>query len=157
MRRQIDVRRELVGVPAQERVAGIGVDRTQGVVVHRQGQFVQHLMTGQGGVVGFQIQLEVILQAEGAEEVQTSGGVRVVLVLGRFLRLRFDVELPGEPDRLLVIDSHVQEAGEMFQLPLHVGVQKRLRVPRTMICRQCLRRSDRPMPRSVCAISSRKN
>ena len=43
-------------------------------------------------------------------------------MLGRFLRLRLDVELAFEADLLGVVDRHVQEPGEVVELALHVGV-----------------------------------
>ncbi len=58
------------------------------------------------------------------QEIQAGGGVRVVLVLGRLLGLRLDVERPVEADLLLVIDGHVEEAAEVVELALHVGVEE---------------------------------
>ena len=57
-----------------------------------------------------------------AQEVEAGGRVGIVLVLGRLLRLGLDVELALEADLLGVIDGHVQEAGQVIQLALHVGV-----------------------------------
>ena len=62
------------------------------------------------------------MQVVLAEEVEAGGGVGVVLVLGRLLRLRLDVELAVEADLLGVIDGHVQEPGQVIELALHVGV-----------------------------------
>ena len=81
-------------------------------------------MTGQGGVVGFEVELEVGEQVVGPQEVQAGGGVGVVLVLGRFLGLGLDVERAGEADLFLVIDRHVEEPGEVVELALHVGVEQ---------------------------------
>ena len=39
---QVDVGRELVGVPAEERVAGVGVDRAEGAGVDGDSQLVHH-------------------------------------------------------------------------------------------------------------------
>ncbi len=50
------------------------------------------------------------------------GGVEVVLVGGRLLRLRLDEELAGEADLLLVIDGQVEELGQVVELALQVGV-----------------------------------
>ena len=76
-----------------------------------------HGVAGERGVIGFEVQFEVFEQIVFAEEVQAGGGVGIVLVLGRFFRLRLDVELALEADLLLVIDRHVQERGQMIQLP----------------------------------------
>ena len=88
-------------------------------------QLVHHLVTGQGGVIGLEVELEVRHQVVGPQEVEAGRGVRVVLVLGRLLRLGLDVEGAGEADLLLVIHGHVEEAGHVVELPLHVGVQER--------------------------------
>ena len=60
-----------------------------------------------------------------AQEVQAGSGIRIVLVSGGLTRLRLDVELAGEADLLLVIHSHVQQAGKVIDLTLHVGVPER--------------------------------
>ena len=85
-------------------------------------------MSGQGGVVRLNVQLEVIDQSVGPQKVQTSGRIRIILVGGRFFRFGLNVKLPLETDLLFVVDSHVQEGGEVIQLALHVGVQQR-RIP----------------------------
>ena len=126
LRGQVDVGGELVGVPAQEQVAGVGVDRAQEALVAGVFQLVLHGVAGQRGVVGLDVQLEVVGQAVGAEEVDAGGGVEIVLVLGRLLGLGLDVELAGEADLLGVIDGHVHEAGQVVQLALHVGVPEGL-------------------------------
>ena len=80
-------------------------------------------VTRQSRVVGFDVHLDVVFQAVGAEEVDARGGVEVVLMLGRFLRFRFKVELTRESDFFGVIDSHVHKGCQMIQLALHVGVE----------------------------------
>ena len=59
-------------------------------------------------------------------KIQGGGSVGIVLVFHRFGGLRFDKELPCEPDPLLVVDDHMQEPGHLFLFVLQVGVQKRL-------------------------------
>ena len=97
LRGQVDVGGELVGVPAQQVVAGVGVDRAQGARADGDLQLVHHRVAGQRGVVGLDVQLEVRQQVVGPQEVQAGGGVGVVLVLGRLLGLGLDVELPVKP------------------------------------------------------------
>ena len=121
---EVDVRRELVGVPAEQLVAGVGVDRAQRACRAGDFQFVLHRVAGERGVVGLEVQLEVRQQVVFAQEVEAGRGVGVVLVLGRLLRLRLDVELALEADLLLVLDGHVQELREVIELALHVGVQQ---------------------------------
>jgi hypothetical protein len=67
-------------------------------------------VAGEGGVVGLDVELEVLFEAVGAEEGDAAGDVEVVLVLGRLLRLGLDEELALEADALGVIHGHVQEA-----------------------------------------------
>ena len=62
------------------------------------------------------------MQVVLAQEVEAGRRVGIVLMLGRLLRLRLDVELAREADLLGVVDGHVQEAGEVLELALHVGV-----------------------------------
>ena len=75
-------------------------------------------------MVGFKVQLEVVCQFVLPKEIQAGCGVGIVLVLGRFHRLGFDVELTLETDLFLVIDSHVQEGAEVIQFTLDVGIPK---------------------------------
>ena len=89
---------ELVGVPAQEQVAHVGVDAAQPAVRRGHGQVVLKGVPGQGGVVGLDVELEVVLQAVGLEKAQDRGRVKVVLVLGRLLGLGLDQKLAGEAD-----------------------------------------------------------
>ena len=122
----LDVGVELVGIPAQQQVAGIGVDRTEHLVGGGQLDFVLEGVAGQGGVVGLDVELEVPVQLVGLEEGDAAGHVEVVLMLGRLLRLGLDQELAGEPDRLGVVDRHVQEGRQVIELPLQVGVEQGL-------------------------------
>ena len=68
------------------------------------------------------LSLRCVEQIVLAEEVEAGGGVGIVLMLGRLFRLGLDVELAGEADLLGVVDGHVEEAGEVLELALHVGV-----------------------------------
>ena len=88
-------------------------------------QFVLHGVAGERGVVGLEVQLEMLEQIVLAQEIQARGGVGIVLVLGRLLRLGLDVELALEADLLLVVHRHVQERAEVVHLALQVGVQQR--------------------------------
>ena len=62
----------------------------------------------------------------GLEHPVDRADVEIVLVLGRLLRLRLDQDRALEADLLLVLDDHRQEAAELRQLALHVGVEERL-------------------------------
>jgi len=60
------------------------------------------------------------------EEAVHGGGVEVVLVLGRLERLRLDQDGTGEADPVLVLDHQAQEAAEIVQFALQIGVLERL-------------------------------
>ena len=122
--REIDIGGELVGIPAEQVIAGVGVDRAECAGVDGDLELVHHLVAGEGGVIGFEVELEVGEEVVGPQEVEAGGGVGVVLVLGRFLGLGLDIERAGEADLFLVIDGHVQEPGEVVELAFHVGVEQ---------------------------------
>ena len=124
VRREVEVGRELVGVPAEERVAAVGVDGTEGVGAHRDFHLVLHRVAGERGVVGLEVQFEVLQQAVFTEEVEAGGRVGIVLVGRGFARLGLDEELTLEADLLRVVDGEVQERGEVVELTLHVGVDE---------------------------------
>ena len=121
---EINVGGELVGVPAEENVAGVGVDRAEGVGGGGDFHFVLHGVAGEGGVVRLEVQFEMLEQAKFAEEIQAGGGVRIVLVLGGFLGLGLDVEGAFEADGFFVRDSHVKEFGEMLDFAFEIGVEQ---------------------------------
>ena len=84
-----------------------------------------HRVTGERGVVGFEVQLEVLQQAVFTEEVEAGSRIGVVLVGRGFARLRLDQELALEADLLCVVDSEMEERGEVVEFALHVGVNQR--------------------------------
>ena len=106
---QVDIGGELVGIPAQQVITGIGVDRAECAGVDGDFELVHHLVAGERRVIGFEIELEVGQEVISAQEVEASGGVGIILVLGRFLGLGLDVEGALEADLLLVVDRHVQK------------------------------------------------
>ena len=79
-------------------------------------------VAGQVGVVAFQVQLEDVGQVVVAQELDGGGGIEVVLVQRRLLRLRFDQELGLKADFLGVVGAHVEELGDVVGLALHLGV-----------------------------------
>ncbi len=122
LRRQVDVRRELVRVPPYQLITRIRVDGTEGVGGHGDFEFVHHGVTGESGVVGLDIELQLTHEIVLAEEVQTGRRVRVILVRRGFAWLRLDEEIAGEADLFLVGDSHFQERGKMVQFTRDIGI-----------------------------------
>ena len=92
---------------------------TRGVI-----KFVLERVSGQRGVVGFNVQFEMVNQTVLQQERMARLGVVVVLVSGRLTGLGLDVELPFESQSLLVLHRQVQQPREVFPLPAHVGVQQ---------------------------------
>lgn len=121
---EVEVGRELVGVPADEFVALVGIDGAEGIGSDGDGHFVQHGVTSEGGVVGLKIELEVTHEAVFAEEIQARSGIGIVLVRGRFAWFWLDVELTFEADFFRVIDSHVQQCCKVIEFAFHVGVEQ---------------------------------
>ena len=122
LRREIEIGRELVGVPAEQHVPRVGVDAAEGALDRGVDQFVHHRVAGEGRVVGLDVEFDVLLESVLADEIEAGRRVEVVLVFGRLFGLGLEQELPLEADRLGEIDRHVHEAGQVIELALHVGV-----------------------------------
>ena len=81
-------------------------------------------MARQRGVIGLQVELEMVDEIIFAQEIQASRGIGIVLMFGRLLRLRLDIQLAFEANLPLVINRHVQKRRQMVHLPLQLGVQQ---------------------------------
>ena len=91
-----EVVRELIGVPAQQRVAAVHVDAAEEPVGQGVGHFVLEGVARQGGVVVLDVEAEVVVaRAVALQECVDRGGVVVVLVLGRLARLGLDEQRPA--------------------------------------------------------------
>ena len=121
---EVKVGGELVGVPADELVALVGIDGAEGIGGDGNSHFMKHGMTGEGGVVCLQVELEVPHEAVFAEEIQARSGIRIVLVSGRFAWFWFDVELTFEANFFRVVDGHVQQCRKVIELTFHVGIEQ---------------------------------
>ena len=119
-----DIRVELVRVPAEQQVAGVRVNGAEGAGRDRNLDFVLESMAGESRVIGLDVELEVFLEAVGAEEGDAAGNVEVVLVLGGLLGLGFDEKLTLEANGLGIIHGHVQERREVVLLAFQVGVEE---------------------------------
>ncbi len=122
----LDRVRELVGVPTVLRVAAIGVDAAEHPVGGGVGDLVMEAVTRQRGVVRLDVGPVFAVESVAHEEAVDRRHVVVVLVLGRLHRLRFDEQLAGEPDPVLVLGDQVQEPGELGTLAPQVGVEQRV-------------------------------
>ena len=114
----------MIGVPAIAPVATVCIDGAEGFVDAAYFDFVGEVVTGQGGVVGLNVEFEMFFQFVLAQEGQHRGAIEVVLVLGGLAGFWFDEELPLKADLLGVIDGHVEEFGSVICLAAHVGVEQ---------------------------------
>ena len=113
---------KLIGIPADELVAGIGIDGAERVSSDGDFHFVHHAVTGESGVIGLEIKFELSHQSMFAEKIQASGGIGIVLMRCGFHGFGFDVELACEPDFLFVIHRHFQQSRQVTQFALDVSV-----------------------------------
>jgi len=93
----MDVGGELIRVPTEQWVSHVGIDAAELACQGGDHQVVFEIVAGQRGVIGLDVELEMVEQTELAEEVQHRGRVEVVLVLGGLLGLGFDEELSVKP------------------------------------------------------------
>ena len=121
---EINVGRKLVGIPADEFIALVRIHGAERAGIDGHSHLVEHRVPGEGRVVGFQVQLEVIHQAILAEEIQARCGVRVVLVRSGLARLRLDVKLASEADLFRVVHGEVEQVREVIEFALHVGIKE---------------------------------
>ena len=98
--------RELIGVPARLVVVAVHVDRAKDAKRPGQRQFVLERVAREDCVALLDIDLDLVFQSEVLQEAVNRRDVIVVLVLGRFLRLRLDQDGSRETDLPLVVDDH---------------------------------------------------
>ena len=122
--RKVKVARKLIGVPAEERVATIGIDGAKRVCGDGDFHFVFHGVAGQRGVVGLEVELEVTEQIVLAQKVEASSGVGIVLVRGRFSGLWLDVKLSRKSDLFGMVHREMKQRSQVIQFALHVGVEE---------------------------------
>ena len=73
----------------------------------RKRELVFKGMSCQNGLALLDIDPDLVLQPVTLQKAVNGGNVKVILVLGRFLRLRFDQNGAGEADLVLVLNDHV--------------------------------------------------
>lgn len=106
--------RELISIPAQLRVPTVGIDRAKQTQRDSGGDFVMERVTRQRGVVGFDIQFDLFFQTELLEESVYGRRIVIVLVLGRFLRLRLDKQSATETGFVFVFHDQLHEATNLL-------------------------------------------
>jgi len=85
-------------------------------------QVVFEAVARQRGVVGLDVELEVLVQTVRAQEADAGRAVEIVLVLHRFHRLGLDEEVAGEADAAPVVAGRGQEPRHVLLLALHLRV-----------------------------------
>ena len=114
--------RELVGVPAQLRIATVGVDRTEQAKRNGGGYFMMERVTCQRRVVSFNVQFNLFFQTKLFQEAIDRRSIVIILMFGRFLRFRFDKQRPLETDFMFMLNHHLHKAAQLFTLLTQVGI-----------------------------------
>ena len=137
-RKLVDRVRELVGVPAVLRVAAVHVDAAEDAAADCDRDLVLEAVAGQRGVVRLDVHPVLVGEVVAHEEGIHGGGVVVVLMLRRLLRLWLEQQGSGESDPMLVLRDEAQESRELRFLSGEIGVEERLvalaPTPQDVIC-----------------------
>ena len=115
---------ELVGIPSVLSIATVGIDRTQHTGIDGTCQLVFEGMTGKGGVVHFDVHLEVLVQAVSFEESDNRLGIDIILVLAGLHGFRFDEERSFEALGTCIVACHGEHGCHVFLLALLVGIEQ---------------------------------
>mmetsp|Transcript_1161 Transcript_1161/g.2911 ORF Transcript_1161/g.2911 Transcript_1161/m.2911 type:complete len:431 (-) Transcript_1161:190-1482(-) len=119
------VRRKLIGVPAKVRLPCIAVDRPEHPAGRSHAEVVLVVVARQGGVVGLNVELELLLEPIAVQEPNDGLSIVVILVRHRLAWLGLDTELCVETDFLLVVHSHPEECCHVVHLISNLGVERR--------------------------------
>lgn len=100
---EIQIGRELIGVPAQKQIARVSVDGAEHALMPGVIELMHHGVSGERRVIGLDVELESLHETVGSQEVDTGGGITVVLMLGGLFGLGFDQEGALEPNLLCMV------------------------------------------------------
>src|SRR5687767_8627658 len=81
-------------------------------------------MTCQSGVIRFDIDLHILLEAVLEQKAVNGGGVEVILMLGRLVRFGLDENRALESDPVLVVNYESEESAHLVELSFEIGVQQ---------------------------------
>lgn len=115
---------ELIGIPAQKQVALIRVNGAEHTVYGRNSQLVLEGVTGEGRVIGFDVQLEILVESVLSQKAYCRCGIEIILMRHRLLRLGLDIEISLKSDASAVFHSHAHKRSYVFLLKLNIGVQQ---------------------------------
>ena len=83
---------KLVGIPAEQVVAPIDIERTEDAECPREGDLVVERVAGEDSVVLLDVEFDVFEKIVALKEAVAGSDVEIVLVLGRLLGLGLDQE-----------------------------------------------------------------
>ena len=116
--------RELVGIPAQLRVAAVSVNGTKQSQSNGSRNFVMERMTGQRRVVRFDVQFDLFFQAELFQETIDGRSVVIILMFGWLLRFGFNQQRTLEANLVLVLNDQLHKAANLLALLTQIGIQQ---------------------------------
>ena len=114
----------MIGVPTQQEIAGVGVNRSEQAVRCRRFNLMLERVAGEGRMIGLEVELEMLVETVRLQEGNPGGNIEIILMLGGLHWLGLDQELPRETNGLGVIDRHMQERRQVFLFPLEIGIQQ---------------------------------
>ena len=83
-------------------------------------------VTGEGRVIGFNIQLEILIESVLPQKAYRRRRVEIVLMRHGLLRLGFDIEIALKADASAVLHGHAHKRRYVFLLKFNIGVQQSL-------------------------------
>ncbi|CAH0323988.1 hypothetical protein SRABI106_04482 [Rahnella aquatilis] len=81
-------------------------------------------MTRQCGVVGLDIHFDLFFQAKLFQEAIDGSNIIIILMLGRFLRFRFDQQGALEANFVFVLNDHLHEATQLFAFLTKISIEQ---------------------------------
>ena len=118
--------RELVGIPAIAWIAAIDIDRAEDAVGARDRYFMFEIQSRQGGVIDFNVDLDLLGQSITLQEGKHRRDIVVVLMLGGLEGLGLDQNGALEADAVLVLHHHRQKSAILIKFPAQVRVEQRV-------------------------------
>ena len=119
-----DAVRELVGIPAQLRIAAVGVNGAEQPQCNGRRNFMMERMAGERRVVSFNIQFNLFFQTKLFEEAVNGRGIIVILMLGRLLRFGLNQQRAFKADFMLMLHHQLHKAANLLTLLAQVGIQQ---------------------------------
>ena len=120
-----DAVRELIGIPAELRVAAVCIHRTEQTERNGAGNFMVERVACKGSVVRLNVKLNLFLKAELFQKAIHGRCVIVILMFGRFLRFRLDEQRTAKTGFMFMLDHHLHKAAKLFTLLAQIGIEQR--------------------------------